>query len=155
MQSRIRYSLIAACAVFLCSAGVALAAGSGKSKPTPGGHYVGKTAQGRSVNLKVSGNGSEFSGGKIYVRADGTCSGVNPITFAPTPPPAVKINSKGHFSVQGTFNKGNYKATASARGQFTDDGQKLHGTVKLTFINNVIARACTSGPVTFTAKLKS
>ena len=149
---RSRGSIAIGAAFLLVTSSAALAAGSGTSKPVAGGRYVGHTSQNLSVNLTVAHSGAEFSGGNVYVRTEGTCSGVNPITFAPTPPPAVKINSHGHFAVAGTYAVGGDQGRATAQGQFTDNGNDLHGIVTLAFTG--ATGQCSSGTVTFTAKLK-
>lgn len=81
----------------LAGASVALAAAS---PPTAGGHYAGRTSQGLSVRVRVSGNRSEFAGGRIYFRLHGGCHARRFLSVSPTPPPAIKINSFGKVLLQ-------------------------------------------------------
>jgi hypothetical protein len=133
----------------LLGATAAMAAGS---PPTPGGHYVGSTSQKLAINVRVSGNGSEFQGGRIHFRLQGTCRVRRYLDLSPTPPPAVKINSSGHFSIKGTFgptSSFHYTSKVVFRGQFSNHGKVLMGSARYSASN--AHASCTSGRVTFRA----
>lgn len=128
------------------------------SAPTPSGHYAGRTSQKRVVNVRVSRNGSEFQGGRIFLLLHGAraCAGRAYFDLSPTPPPAIRISRAGRVAFKATFASTpapgfpfRGKGSVLIRGQFSDHGKLLSGFARERLFNS--HGSCTSGRVTFRA----
>lgn len=135
----------------------ALAAASG---PTPRGHYVGKTSQKLSINVRVSATAAEFQGGRILLLLHGarSCAGRAYFDVSPTPPPAVTISHTGRVSFKSSFvatpGPGfpfSGKGTVHIQAQFSNHGKVLTGSAMERLFNRY--GSCTSGLVAFKATL--